>query len=173
MQDPGWLLSVLENSVQLPSSRHDFWWEICCHSDIFPHHSKVLFSLFSKFFYLSLVFRSLIVTCHSVDFFGFIVFEIHSPSWILFLFCFVFKDLFIYFMAALGLHCCARAFYSCGEWGLLSSCSEWERLIAVISIVLEHGLQGAWASVVAAPGPSCPTACGIFPDQGLNLLLFK
>ena len=23
------------------------------------------------------------------------------------------------FLAALGLHCCARAFSSCGEWGLL------------------------------------------------------
>ena len=76
-------------------------------------------------------------------------------------------------MAALGLHCCARAFSSCGEWGLLSSCSEWEPLIAVISIVSEHGLQGAWASVDAIPGPTCPVACGIFTDQGLNLLLFK
>ena len=27
---------------------------------------------------------------------------------------------------------------------------------------------GAWASVVVAHGLSCPAACGIFPDQGLN-----
>ena len=31
-----------------------------------------------------------------------------------------FKNLFIYlFLAALGLCCCAQAFSSCGEWGLL------------------------------------------------------
>ena len=34
-------------------------------------------------------------------------------------------------MAALGLGCCAPAFSSCNEWGLLSSCRAW---------VLEHGL---------------------------------
>ena len=27
------------------------------------------------------------------------------------------------FLAVLGLHCCVRAFSSCGFWGLLSSCS--------------------------------------------------
>ena len=27
--------------------------------------------------------------------------------------------LYFSFLAALGLHCCARAFSSCGEWGLL------------------------------------------------------
>ena len=27
------------------------------------------------------------------------------------------------FLAALGLHCCAWAFFSCGEWELLSSCN--------------------------------------------------
>ena len=76
-------------------------------------------------------------------------------------------------MATLGLHYCARAFSSCREWELLSSCGERGPLIAVISIVSEHGLQRAWASVVAATGPSCPEACGIFPDQGSKLLLFK
>ena len=40
--------------------------------------------------------------------------------------------LFTYlFMAVLGLHCCARAFSSCGERGLL---------IAVASLVAEHRL---------------------------------
>ena len=33
---------------------------------------------------------------------------------------FIFKYLFI--LAALGLSCCARAFFSCCHWGLLSSC---------------------------------------------------
>ena len=40
-------------------------------------------------------------------------------------------------------------------------------LIAVASLVAEQipGLQG---SVVVVHGLSCPAACGIFPDQGLN-----
>ena len=47
---------------------------------------------------------------------------------------------FIYlFLAALGLRCCARAFSSCGEWGLLFIvvCG---LLIVVASLVAEHGL---------------------------------
>ena len=56
-------------------------------------------------------------------------------------------------------------------------------LIAVTSVVAEHRLQGAQASVAVASGFSstssvagvhgfsCPTACGIVPDQGLNLFL--
>ena len=50
------------------------------------------------------------------------------------------KILFIYlFLAALGLRCCARAFSSCGEWGLLFVvvC---RLLIAVASLVAEHRL---------------------------------
>ena len=42
-------------------------------------------------------------------------------------------------------------------------------LIVVPSLVVEHGLQGALASVVVAHRLSCPAACGIFPDQGSNL----
>ena len=45
---------------------------------------------------------------------------------------------FIHFLAAFGLRCCARAFSSCGEWGLL--------FIAV------HGLHIAVASLVAERG---------------------
>ena len=42
-------------------------------------------------------------------------------------------------MAALGLHCCAWAFSSCGERGILfiAVCG---LLIAVASLVTEHGL---------------------------------
>ena len=48
--------------------------------------------------------------------------------------------LFIYlFMAALGLCCCARAFSSCGERGLLFVAVH-GLLIAVASLVVEHGL---------------------------------
>ena len=66
---------------------------------------------------------------------------------------------FILFLAVLGLHCCARAFSSCGERGLL--------------FIVVHGLRiavasrcGAWAlgaqaSVVVAQGLSCSEACEI------------
>ena len=62
-----------------------------------------------------------------------------------------------------------------------------EFLTAVASLIVEHGLQSVWASVVAARGLSscvpglwstgsvlvthrlnCPAACGILPDQGLS-----
>ena len=43
-------------------------------------------------------------------------------------------------MAALGLCCCARAFSSCGERGLLFVAVR-RVLIAVSSLVVEHGLQ--------------------------------
>ena len=47
--------------------------------------------------------------------------------------------LFIYlFLAVLGLHCCARASSSCGEWGLL--------------FVVVPGLLIVVASLVAGPG---------------------
>ena len=103
------------------------------------------------------------------------------------LFFLIFKNLFIcLFLAALGLHCCASAFSSCGEWGLLFVAVHGP-LIAVASPAAEHGLQ-AWlqqlwhvgsvvvarglqstGSVVVAPGLSCSAACGIFLDQGSNL----
>ena len=41
------------------------------------------------------------------------------------------------------------------------------RLIYVISPVAEHGLQSLGSRVVAC-GLSCPTACGVFLDQGSN-----
>ena len=43
------------------------------------------------------------------------------------------------FLAALGLRCCARAFSSCGEQGLLFVAVR-GLLIAVASLVAEHGL---------------------------------
>ena len=48
--------------------------------------------------------------------------------------------LFIYlFLAALGFCCCAWSFSSCGEWGLLFVAVR-RLLIAVGSLVAEHGL---------------------------------
>ena len=44
------------------------------------------------------------------------------------------------FLAELGLHCCARAFSSCGEQGLLFLAVR-GLLIAVASLVAELGLQ--------------------------------
>ena len=56
---------------------------------------------------------------------------------ILFFILFYFTYLFL---VALGLRCCARAFSSCGERGLLfvAVCGF---LITVASLVVEHGLQ--------------------------------
>ena len=42
-------------------------------------------------------------------------------------------------MGALGLRCCARAFSSCGEWGLLFVLMR-GLLLAVASLVVEHEL---------------------------------
>ena len=56
--------------------------------------------------------------------------------------CFIFFkiNLFIYlFLAALGLRCCAWAFSSCSERGLLFIAVH-GLLIAVASLVVEHGL---------------------------------
>ena len=70
----------------------------------------------------------------------------------------IFIYLFIFWLR-LGLHCCAQDFSSCGEHGLLFV-SVHGRLIAVASLVVEHGLQAhrlqqLWhvGSVVAACGP--------------------
>ena len=43
---------------------------------------------------------------------------------------------FFEFLSALGLHCCARAFSSCGEWGLLFIVVR-ALLIVVASLVSE------------------------------------
>ena len=48
-------------------------------------------------------------------------------------------NLFILFLAVLGLRCSARAFSSCGERGLLFVVVH-GLLIAVASLVVEHGL---------------------------------
>ena len=48
-----------------------------------------------------------------------------------------FKFWLFIFLAMLGLHCCAGAFSSCSEWGLLSSCGP-QALITVASLVAEQ-----------------------------------
>ena len=54
------------------------------------------------------------------------------------LFYFFYKFIYL-FLAALGLHCCVRAFSSCREQGLLFVAVR-GFLIAVASLVAEHGL---------------------------------
>ena len=50
-----------------------------------------------------------------------------------------FKNLFYLFLAALGLRCCVLAFSSCSEWGLFFVAVR-GLLIAVVSLVVEHGI---------------------------------
>ena len=49
----------------------------------------------------------------------------------------------------LGLHCCAWGFSGCGVW-----------LLTVVASLVEHELQGVWASVVVVLGLSGPEAHG-------------
>ena len=69
------------------------------------------------------------------------------------------------FLAALGLCCCSRAFSSCSEWGLLSSCGAWASHCSGFSWCREQAL-GHRGSAVVANGTSWPVACGICPYQG-------
>ena len=92
----------------------------------------------------------------------------------LFIYLPIYLSIYILFLAVLGLRCCAQAFSSCGERGLLfvAVC---RLLIEVASLAAEHGLQACglqqlWhvGSVVVVCWLSCSVACGIFPDQGWN-----
>ena len=70
------------------------------------------------------------------------------------------KNIYIY-LPVLGLHCCMQAFSSFGEQG--HSLIELRRLLIAVASL--------WSTeaVVVALGLRCWEACGIFPDQGLNL----
>ena len=67
----------------------------------------------------------------------------------------IFFNLFYLFLAALGLRCCAQAFSSCGERGLLR-CGAWASHCGGLSCCRAQAL-GVQASVVAAGGLS---SCG-------------
>ena len=84
--------------------------------------------------------------------------------------CIILKKIFLIylFLAVLGLLCCKQAFSSCGEWGLLSSCPAPASHCCGFSYCGAQALA-TWASVLVVHGLSCPMACGIFLDQGLNL----
>ena len=66
-------------------------------------------------------------------------------------------------MAVLGLRCCAWAFSSCGEQGLLFVAVHW--LLIAVALLLWSTDLGMQASVVAAGGLS---SCG---SQALQLRL--
>ena len=71
-------------------------------------------------------------------------------------------------VAVLGLRCCSRSLSSFGEPGLLSSCG------AQAFHCGSFSFGGARAPELVGPvavmhGLSCPMACGVFLDQGLNL----
>ena len=70
-------------------------------------------------------------------------------------------------MAVLGLCCYVQTFSSCSEWRLLFIAMS-RLLFALASLVVEHGLEGVWASVVVAHGLNCSMARGIFLDWGSN-----
>jgi len=57
--------------------------------------------------------------------------------------------------------------FICSKQGLLFI-ALFELLVALASLAVENWLQSAQALVVVAHGLSCTTACGIFPNQGLN-----
>jgi hypothetical protein len=75
--------------------------------------------------------------------------------------------IFFFFLAALGLHCCVRAFSSCGEQRLLFIARHRAGFSLQWLLLLQSSRPVG--SVVVVLSFSCPTACGILPDQGLNL----
>ena len=59
-------------------------------------------------------------------------------------------------------------------WVLIATCGlslvvGYGLITVVASLVVEHRLKGTQASVAVVHGLDCPMACGIVPDQGLNL----
>ena len=88
-------------------------------------------------------------------------------SYKLYTICLKFFLFNLFVWAVLGLQCYTQTFSSCTESGLLSF--EVHGLLAVVaSLAAEHRLWGVQASGGAVHGLSCPTACGIFLDQGSN-----
>ena len=86
--------------------------------------------------------------------------------WGFFVLCFL-KFSYL-FLAALGLRCCARALSSCSERGATLCCGAQASHGGGFSCCGSRALERV-DSVVVAHGLSCSAACGIFPDQGLNL----
>ena len=79
----------------------------------------------------------------------------------------IYKLLFFFFFAVLGLGCCTWTFSSCGEQGLLSSCDKWASHCSGFFCCGARvpGLSGSTAIVHRL---SCPEVCGIPAEQGWN-----
>ena len=81
---------------------------------------------------------------------------------------------FIYLsLTVLGLHCCMRAFSSCRQRGLLSSCSVLASHCSgffCCGALQQLRFLGSLSSgsLVVALRLGCSKACGIFPDHGSN-----
>ena len=87
--------------------------------------------MFTSSRYCQNSFRSDYTILHSYHQYMRVLVALHAVS---------FFNLFIYsFLATLGLCCCAQAFPSCGEWGLLFVAVH-GLLIVLASLVAEHGL---------------------------------
>ena len=103
--------------------------------------------------------------------------------WLIFFSFQRFYFLCIYLWLCWGL-CCTHAFSRCGEWELLSRCGARDSCCSG-SVLLQSPaprctdfnscgsraldcLRSSCGSVVVVHGLTCPTACGIFSDQGLN-----
>ena len=78
-----------------------------------------------------------------------------------------FESYLYLFMAVLGFHCFCAGFLYLWRVGLLFVMVH-RLLIAMASLVEEHGLQSVQALIVVVYGLSCSVACRIFPNQGLN-----
>ena len=72
-------------------------------------------------------------------------------------------------MSALGLHCCVWSFSTEASWGC--SLLRFTGFSLQWLLLLRSTGSGCSGSIVVAHKVSCPTACGIFPDEGLNLHL--
>ena len=65
--------------------------------------------------------------------------------------------------------CCrSRVFFSCGEQGLLSSCSALASHRGSFSYCGAWGLKLWHRLAVVVNGLNCPTICEVFPDWGLK-----
>ena len=74
---------------------------------------------------------------------------------------------FIWFLVALGLCFCTRAFSIIVASGVPPHCSARVSL-GVVSLAAERRGWGAWVSVVVVHGHSCSKTCRIFPRLGIE-----
>ena len=102
------------------------------------HYTSVLCFCTLQLLHFWQIFKRLYISIFNIK--GFDFFWQRRNSSKLQSFQFFLIDLFILFLAALGLRCCTWAFSSCGEQGLLFIvvCG---LLIAVASLAVEHRLQ--------------------------------